>query len=302
MIPNALEGWNIEVVQGLLVQGVFESDRFDFKETLPNAKAETEKLRLRKACISFANSDGGYLIFGVKDDKGLEADDRMVGLDPTFDFPEAFGSYPGACEPPVEWEFKNPAVVLPSGRLIHVVKVRASSRRPHALWDQERWWFCKRTSKGTEVMSYEEVRLAFQDTEFRRSKLSLLRAEIENIDWIGRRLLEDIKDDSAGEGLAKDAAWLTRYPTTVVDTVLGDTFSLFGQHATVWTALTVLRDHMRRSNAFAEVYSSYDFIRSSADPQQRRKLYRQMREFASDIRANVKICDEELVTILGGTV
>ena len=59
MIPETLAGWNLEVVRALVEQGVFETDRFDFKETLPHSKDEKGKSRLRRDVAAFANSGGG---------------------------------------------------------------------------------------------------------------------------------------------------------------------------------------------------------------------------------------------------
>ncbi len=65
MIPETLADWTLDVVGALLTQGVFESDRFDFKEVLPHSKNAKGKDRLRKTCAAFGNAGGGYLIFVV---------------------------------------------------------------------------------------------------------------------------------------------------------------------------------------------------------------------------------------------
>ena len=72
--------------------------------------------------------------------------------------------------------------------MIHVVHVAASSRRPHAVSEDERWWFCKRTNKGTESMSYEEVRGAFRDAGRRQGELAWLRADLGRVRDLGERL------------------------------------------------------------------------------------------------------------------
>jgi len=149
-------------------------------------------------------------------------------------------------------------------------------------------------------MSYEEVRLAFQDTETRRTKLALLGSELSHIGWVAERLLREVPEQGGTEGLVNDWAWMTRYPTTLVDTILGDAFSLMTDKADLWTALTVLRDETRRSNSVADVYSNYGFIRSTMDPQQRRKLYTMMREFASSIRDNVRHAKKIVDAVLSG--
>src|SRR5713101_8039158 len=112
MVPKALEEWNINSITDLLTKGYFESEDFDFKERLPHNNDDTGKLRLVKTCCAFANSGGGFLIFGVSNNGSLE------GLDPNFDFPEHFGSYPQKCRPSVTWDFKNPPLSLENGKII----------------------------------------------------------------------------------------------------------------------------------------------------------------------------------------
>ena len=47
-VPSTLSQWSLDVVKALLHKGVFESDAFDFKESLPCSKDEEGKRRLRK--------------------------------------------------------------------------------------------------------------------------------------------------------------------------------------------------------------------------------------------------------------
>jgi len=181
VVPETREGWTLDIVRALVSQGAFETDRFDFKEKLPDGRDDGGKRRLRRDVAAFANSSGGFLVYGVKDDKGLPPDLRIVGLDPTEDFPERFGNYPSTCEPSVEWTFKSPPIQLNTRRIIHVVHVQASARRPHGVFEDERWWFTKRTNKGTEAMSYDELRAAFSSTREKLAKLRMLIAEVQHL-------------------------------------------------------------------------------------------------------------------------
>src|SRR2546425_11113138 len=95
-LPERLESWNIETVRDLVARGVYEGDLFDLKLMVP--RDEGGKHRLRKACAAFANSRGGYLVFGVSDDKALAPVERVVGIDASIDFPGEFGNFPGKCE------------------------------------------------------------------------------------------------------------------------------------------------------------------------------------------------------------
>jgi len=181
VIPEALTQWTLDVVRALVDQGVFETDRFDFKEMLPDARDDAGKRRLRRDVPAFANSGGGFLVFGVKNDRGLAAVDRLVGVPDTVDLPEQFGNYPKASEPSVAWDFANPPIPLSAGRVIHVFHVPPSALKPHGVFEDERWWFPKRTNKGTEAMTYSELRAAFSATREKLAKLRMLISEVQHL-------------------------------------------------------------------------------------------------------------------------
>ena len=94
MIPVKLSDWTIDVVKSLVEKRLFETEYFDFKERLPDSRDERAKRRLRRTCVSFANSQGGFIVVGVKDGREIPLDDRIIGLSNTIDFPEHFGNYP----------------------------------------------------------------------------------------------------------------------------------------------------------------------------------------------------------------
>ena len=67
MLPTSLDDWTLNVVIELLQTGAFESEHFDYKEMLPHSGDQGAKDRLRKTCCAFANTDGGFIVFGVSD-------------------------------------------------------------------------------------------------------------------------------------------------------------------------------------------------------------------------------------------
>src|SRR5205823_5145686 len=106
---------------------------------------------------------------------------RLVGIDPVDDFPVQFGSYPKECTPSTYWDMRNPPLALPNGRVLHIVHIPRSWRGPHAVIDEDKrdlWYFPKRTNRGVEPMSYEEIRMGFTGQYERRRKLRLLRDEL----------------------------------------------------------------------------------------------------------------------------
>lgn len=175
MVPESLGGWSLASIRQLVAAGVFESRRFDFKEMLP--RDDAGKVRLRKTFAAFANAEGGFLVVGVKDDKGLAASDRIVGVDSTLDFPELLGAQASQCTPAVQWTLRNPPDHLDGGRVVHVVEIHEAKTKPHGLFDGERWIFPKRTERGNEAMSYEEIRGAFRDQHLVMASLKVLQKE-----------------------------------------------------------------------------------------------------------------------------
>ena len=154
MVPTKLEEWTIPALEALLAQGYYEPEVFDYKEMLPYPNDKDGKRRLVKACCAFANSSGGFLVFGIHDDKSKAPADRIIGIDPSIDFPVQFGNYPTKCSPTVSWEFLNPPLSLVNGNKVHVIFIPRSWSAPHCFEDPERagWLsFAKRTNKGDEV-------------------------------------------------------------------------------------------------------------------------------------------------------
>ena len=248
-VPQTLEAWTLETLTPLLERG-FESESFDLKEQLPVPADELGKQRLRKAIASFANGAGGFLIFGVDDDRGLSVSDRLVGIESNDDFPTKFGSYPGRCEPTVYWDFKNPPIKLSTGRVLHVVHIPQSWKAPHAVQTRQEsgFVFPKRTNQGDEPMSYSEVQAMFLGYYEKRLKLQLLRAELSQIasDADGMIISED-RNDGTIYGL----------PTVEVrllETVLSDTYSITSESPELLSILANIRSLANRTNNKVSVF------------------------------------------------
>ena len=235
MALEVLEEWNINTLTDLLTKGYFESEEFDFKERLPHNSDEAGKARLVKTCCAFANSGGGFLIFGVSNNTSLPVQNRLVGIDPTVDFPEHFGSYPQKCMPTVQWDFKNPPISLASGNVIHIIHIPQSWSAPHSFEvANDGRYFAKRTNKGNEPMSYEEIRMAFLQYYEKRLKLQLLRTELQIIQDNAVRLTR------SGESVSNPPP-LGEFSLTILETTLADTYTILVNNALLLNDLTTIR-------------------------------------------------------------
>ncbi|MBP7962108.1 MAG: ATP-binding protein [Caldilineaceae bacterium] len=243
MIPRTLQEWTLDTIVELVDKRVFESETFDFKEMLPHKKEPSGKDRLSKLCAAFANSDGGFIIFGISDKVSVSSSDRLVGIEPDLDFPEHFGSYAQKCHPSVYWRFRNPPIRLTNGRLIHIVQIPKSWNAPHAVGDGEKgWYFEKRTNKGNEPMSIEEVRVGFLGYYEKRLKLQLLRSELKTL------------YELAGDGYIADPSLrhkmhsMVSFDMSIIESVLSDSFTILANHADLLESLSALRIKTRVAN------------------------------------------------------
>lgn len=290
VIPTTLDQWTEHSILALLALGYYETEFFDFKETLPHKNDEVGKERLKAACCAFANSSGGFLVFGVKNDSSQASSDRVVGLSPSRDFPEQFGNYPAACEPSVLWTPKNPPIRLASGNLVHVVQILRSWRAPHCfdVSASVAKRFPKRTHKGTEDMSYEEIRMMFLQYYEKRVKLQLLRSELEGIKRGTYRLTVPeqelgTRDPPVGE-----------FRLAVIESVLADTYSILAQETLLLTQLDTIRTLCSRVNEKMERWAPIAYLAMM----ERERLVEQHNRFVNNQCIHIRQCCDDVMRML----
>jgi hypothetical protein len=253
VIPKTLNEWTLKSLNHLLDDRYLEPESFDYKSMLPHPNDHDGKRRLRDACAAFANSVGGFLIFGVADDARLPTNQRLVGLAATLDFPVQFGSFPSQSNPTVRWEFLNPPLRLESGNgnLVHVVWFPKSWTAPHSVGrSEEGLLFPKRTNKGTEYMSYEEVRMNFLGFYEKRLHLQLLDAEL-------LALHDSTKGAYVVDGDQIESSYsLITFETRIIDTVIADTYTLTAGHSELLSTLQQLRQAVIVANNKAHIFYS----------------------------------------------
>ncbi len=249
VVPHILTDWSVTTIVELLEKDMFETDRFDYKQALPDSDDARGKGRLRHACCAFANSDGGFIVFGIADDRFKTSTERLVGMDPAMDFPQHFGNYPKNCVQSIEWDFLNPPLKLDTGNVIHVVEIPKSWKAPHASGNQEEGWsFKKRTNQGTEGMTIEEIRSAFLGVYEKRLKLQLLRTE-----------LLTLKDSAEAAFISDDDELDKRYSlvtfdVSVMESIIADTYLITSQDTDFLQNLTKIRYLSKVANTECHIF------------------------------------------------
>lgn len=194
VIPEDMEIWTFELVEQIVREREYEPGSFDYKAILnPPRTGDGSDLnvRLRKTVCSMANSDGGFILFGIKDrDQPVSApEERIIGI-PGGDHRKQFGEKLGQIKPDLHFETIPRPIPLPadSTRHIFVAYIPQSLRRPHMVMPEGA--FYRRGDGGhAVVMDYYEVREQMTYTEGRLSKVRLFRLQLKEYSQIVMELL-----------------------------------------------------------------------------------------------------------------
>ena len=169
MIPSTLNDWTYEAIETLCSVGQSESDRHDFKFNLGELHNAT------KICCAFANAFGGFIVVGVKD--AGPGKFLIVGLEPDK---ELYGKFIAKVKADPDIAISQPKTVnIPnSSKLIYVLEIPQSPRRPHLPSPVDQRVFWKRQGSDCVQMTLEEIRYQMNAYEEKREKLALLLVDL----------------------------------------------------------------------------------------------------------------------------
>lgn len=176
-----LDAWTYETIVEIVRTKQLEPARFEYRAVLNPERGDPEKLneRLRKTVCAMANTDGGYVIFGVRDRSVQVAkpENRVVGIPAAGDLLKEFGEKLKGIRLQPFFEATTRPISLPADacRALFAIHIPLSPRRPHEVDGT----FYRRNEGGfNEPMDYHQVRDQMLLTEERLRKVSLLRLEI----------------------------------------------------------------------------------------------------------------------------
>lgn len=118
MPPNII---TLTQLKSLIIKG--EGEKVDFKQKI------SQPYKIAKTISAFANSKGGVLLVGVKDDKtisGADPEEEKYMLETAADF---------YCDPPVHLSYKE-IEDEEEGKTVLIVRVQESTDKPHYVRDK----------------------------------------------------------------------------------------------------------------------------------------------------------------------
>ena len=257
-IPTTLAGWTYDVIVGLLEAHVYEDIRFDWKAGVPRS-ADPLKDALIKNAVGMANGTGGFLVFGVADDRGKTARSRVVGVPAEQEVQKQVGELLRLADPNVPFWVGQPPVAIPRkrGRVGAVVEVLTGSA-PHAF----KGTFYKRTLRGSDTMSTAEVRDLFIRKEERLARIRLLLLEVTSV----RETLTLANMSTS----VPAAVRIRRIDTRMLAELQAELHPVLAAHPDLVAKLTRLRSFAEAFNSQVEMALQHMAARAAQQPYQKK--------------------------------
>ena len=164
VLPNNLEAITPEDVQKLVTDSVPEGKTIEYKQDLYNLDASNQEYRVRqheemlKDISSFANTLGGDLVIGIREDNGVAVE--VCGFE--INNPDSLKLritqiVQNGIEPRLSFAIKS--IEHSPGRSVFILRVRQNLIAPHRVAYQGRFGrFYARTSSGAHPMDTSELR------------------------------------------------------------------------------------------------------------------------------------------------
>lgn len=154
---------NLDDLKALLDSRVEESKCIDFKRDLPG-NTDSDKREFCADVSSFANTNGGYMLFGIAESEGAATE--IVGVtisdaDATrLRFEQLLQSGVVPRLPNVEYK----EVKISKDRSVLILHIERSWRGPHLVKAGDGFRACKRAANGKYSMDIDQLRGAFSQT------------------------------------------------------------------------------------------------------------------------------------------
>lgn len=172
LVPSTIEGWTKEAIEALAASSTGEHKRFDFKSA--SAIRADSARRVSATVCAFANTEGGFLVFGVDErptKDGWTCNPGPVNTEASKLINDKIKVDPMPSFPPPE------AISAGKGKAYYVLHVPVSPYVAHA----SEGVYYYRTLSGNESMPPEMLRERILGEAERRGRVKVLLQELDEI-------------------------------------------------------------------------------------------------------------------------
>ncbi len=165
--PENLEDWNLEFLEELVEEEHEENAYLEYKSQL-----KIDKDKLEKEFTAFANGNGGYIIFGIKDNHKITGIENPEDEELTQYIKEVLTN----TDPLVKFQVSDPITLdEESNRAILVVKVEESNKKPVSTKNSS---YYIRIGESAQPISRDQLMTMFVHRERKQENLRILEMEI----------------------------------------------------------------------------------------------------------------------------
>lgn len=149
-----------------------ENEQLDFKQTISSVQ------KIAKTLVAFANTKGGNLLVGVKDNG------KIMGVNPEEEKHMLLGAADLFCKPPVKINFKT---VQAEGKQLLLAEIPESDQKPHyCKGEDNKWWAYIRVKDQCLLASKVMLDVMKSDTRGMESKVTIGKAEKRLLDYLDK--------------------------------------------------------------------------------------------------------------------
>lgn len=190
---TSLSDWTEEWVKDILDNDRGEDSLLEFKAVL-NSRDPKHNDNIRKAVCSFANTFGGFIIFGIKDKNEASGWDRLCDDNNTDNFSKELTDKLGSTNVVPHVVFDGPKVIPLSYQNksypVVIIKVNGSELKPHAIVsDNGLLHFWIRGNASAIPASHPFLTKLIEESAGLRNLLAALYLDTEYIDLFGEQMM-----------------------------------------------------------------------------------------------------------------
>jgi hypothetical protein len=160
-------------LQRLIADKVEENRQLEYKRELPRS-SDQDKREFVRDVVSFANSAGGHIIFGLAAPKGVPMEFAPIPEERIDEATLRLENIIRTCVEPAIQGLKIQSVVVATGRVL-IIEIPRGLFGLHMI--RNRGAFVVRTSAGKADLDVTEIRAAFVGAEAAAQRLSAFRAD-----------------------------------------------------------------------------------------------------------------------------
>lgn len=191
--------WSEEWIREILDKDLGEELLFDFKEGI-NSQDPKHTHNLRKAVSSFANTLGGFIVFGIKDKANANGWNRLCGVSDSNNFSKELTNKISGGKVIPHVFFEGPRLISlqhnNNSYQVLVIKISSSELKPHAVVSDGdgllQFWM--RGNSTAVAATYPYLTKMIEESSELRNLLAALYLDAEYVDSFANRMVIQEKD------------------------------------------------------------------------------------------------------------